>query len=92
MYFSNKQISKGPVFNLKAKKEMKYLKRQGKKPRNHNYLKCLMHRSMFILIEMRTYHACAGFEVFEGAIKAVSMVFIPELFSLVVIAIIFRCF
>lgn len=51
-----------------------------------------MHRSMLILTEIRTYHACAGFEVFEGAIKAVSMLFIPELFSLVVIAIIFRCF
>lgn len=47
---------------------------------------------MLILTEIRTYHACAGFEVFEGAIKAVSMLFIPELFSLVVIAIIFRCF
>lgn len=51
-----------------------------------------MYRFMLILIKFRAYHAWAGFEVFEGAVKAVSMLFIPELFSLVVIAIIFRCF
>lgn len=51
-----------------------------------------MHRSILILIKIGAYHAFTGLGAFEGVDKTVSMLFIPKLFSLVVNAIIFRCF
>ena len=72
---------------------MKYLKRwENKIQKPRTTLKANKAQIYAYFIKIRPYHACAGFEDFGRTVKPVSMLFTPELFSLVVIAIIFRCF